>query len=225
MNIVLKIGGSVLFSDNEINTPLIKKYTETINVLKKTYEKIGIVVGGGIYARNYIKAAKKLNATADFQDFLGIEISRQNARLLISALTNVYDEPPKDYNEFKKASSMFQIVVLGGFQPGQSTNGVAAIVAEHLKAEYLINLSDVDQVYNKDPDKFKDAKPLTEISYYDFYKIIINNEQSPGKYALFDLLGFEIIKRSNIKLLFLNGKHPELIHKALTGSTIGTVIK
>jgi len=46
----------------------------------------------------------------------------------------------------------------GGLHPGQSTNGTAALIAEKVHAEQFLNATDVDGVYDRDPNKFKKAK-------------------------------------------------------------------
>lgn len=224
MKIILKIGGSILFDGDQINTSLIKEIADMINRLRNADHAIGVVVGGGTPARKYSNAAKELGATHSFQDILGIEAAKQNARLLIAALDQAYPQPPTNYYELTQVSATHDLVIVGGFQPGQSTNAVAALFAEQIKADYLFNLSNVDKVYNKDPSVYEDAKPFDNISYDQFTKSIINNEQLPGKYALFDHLGLEIVKRSKIKLVFINGTKPDFVIDVLEGRERGTII-
>ncbi len=225
MRIVIKIGGSILFKDGRIKTSIVKDWIEKIQKLLDSKIQVGLVIGGGIAARDYIFASKELGATADYQDFLGIESARQNARLFISGFRDAYPTPPENYEELIHAVSTHQLVITGGFQPGQSTNAVAAIFAEHMRADYLFNMSNVDKVFDKDPSKHDDAIPYDTISYDKLSDIITLNEQTPGKYALFDYLGNEIIKRSSIKLVFLNGNHPEYIEEVINGKSRGTIVQ
>ena len=44
--------------------------------------------------------------------------------------------------------------------PGQSTNGTAALIAEKIKAEQFLNATDVDGVYDMDPNKYKKSKKI-----------------------------------------------------------------
>ena len=46
---------------------------------------------------------------------------------------------------------------MGGTEPAHSTDAVAAILAEYVKADILVNLTSVDGMYTKDPNKFNDA--------------------------------------------------------------------
>lgn len=225
MKLILKIGGSILFEKNQINVELIKQWIGLIRKLIQEGHHVGVVVGGGKPARDFTKVAGELGANDSYQDFIGIEAARQNARLLIAGLPEAYPHPPKDYQELISTVTSHPLVIVGGFQPGQSTNAVAAIFAEYIKADYLFNLSNITHVYNKDPSKFDDAEPLDEISYSDFSEIIKQNEQSPGKYALFDIVGLSIVQRSKIKLVFLDGRSPNLLLETLNGKRNGTIVK
>ena len=78
--------------------------------------------------------------------------------MLIYALKNkAYSHPPTTLQEVRHADDGL-IVVAGGLHPGQSTNGTAALIAEKVKAEQFLNATDVDGVYDKDPNKYKSQK-------------------------------------------------------------------
>jgi len=225
---VVKIGGSILFDDqNQINNKLVSKYAKTIrNVFSESKKKCAIVVGGGKIARKYISSARSLGATEAYNDVLGIEAAKLNARLIISALGDLaYPDPPENFQEFQDLFALTdKILVCGGFQPGQSTNAVAAVIAELTKAEKLINLTDVDGVYSADPDLSPDAKLLREISINDFISLIASHETKAGQYPLFDNTAVQIVQRSKIKLQFVNGNNPENLKKAILNEKIGTLI-
>ena len=86
-------------------------------------------------------------------------------------------------------------------------------------------MSNITHVFNKDPSKYEDAIPLEKISYDDFAEIIKQNEQSPGKYALFDMVGLNIVQRSEIKLVFLDGRSPNLLLETIEGKNNGTIVE
>jgi uridylate kinase len=225
---VVKIGGSLLFDDKEqINEKLISKYAKTIkNVFKDKNEKCAIVVGGGKLARKYINASRSLGASEAQNDILGIDISKINARLLINALDDLaYPNPPESFEELQQLVNLTnKIIVCGGFQPGQSTNAVAAIIAEVVGAKKLLNLTNVDGVFSQDPNKNTDAKLLETISIKEFKKLISTETTKAGYYPLFDITALQIIQRSKIPLQFINGSNPANLEKALQGTSIGTEI-
>ena len=223
--IVIKIGGSTLFDGDEIRMDLINQWISIIKDLRAKGSRLGIVIGGGKPARQFADAARKLGATNSYQDLLGIEAARQNARLFIAALPDAYPDPPQTYQELIRITASNDLVITGGFQPGQSTNAVASLFAEHMRADYLFNVSNVAQVYDKNPKEFKDAIPYDELDYQTFSKILFHNDQLPGTYELFDHIGVDIVARSKIKLVFIHGDHPEYLMDTLNGQHRGTIVK
>jgi len=227
LKLVIKIGGSLLLDkDGQIIVAQIKQIAKNIEVLLKDGHELVIVVGGGIEARKYITAMRALGSSEGFCDDIGIRISRCNARLLISALKGlVYPIPPRTLEEALKAYSTRRLVVLGGLNPGQSTNAVAALVAEMIGAKILINVTDVDGIYTEDPNINPNAEKLSEITIEQFFNIINKPASNlAGKYELFDILALKIIERSKIYTHFISGKNPENIVKAVKGEKIGTRI-
>jgi len=189
--------------------------------------EVAVVCGGGRLARKYIKAARQFNASEAYCDVLGIEASRLNARLLSCAIgEKATTSPPNDFNEALEALQRDKIVVMGGTHPGHSTDGVSALLAEYVKADYLINATDVDGIYDADPKKKKDARLFKEITPRKLMDIVLNKSVGAGEYALVDPLAVKIIERSAIKTIFLSGKNLPNIKKAVSGGEYkGTLVK
>jgi uridylate kinase len=225
---VLKIGGSTLFDDQrKIKKSLISEYVKTIkNLFTKKKFRFTLVIGGGTTARKYIASLRKLGATEAYSDIVGIEAAKLNARLIIGCLGSLaYPHPPSSFQEFLGLYySTEKIIVCGGFQPGQSTNAVASIIAEAISAKKLINITDVAGVYSSDPDTNKDAKLLQEVSVAEFKKMIAQQKTKAGHYPLFDMTAIQIIERSNIKLQFIDGTDITNLQKVLAGKSIGTLV-
>lgn len=227
MKLVIKIGGSlILDKDAQIRVAEIKKFAKVIETLLKEGHEIVVVVGGGSEARKYIAAMRALGASEGYCDEIGIRVSRVNARLLINALKGVvHPIPPRTLEETLQATSSRRAVVLGGLQPGQSTNAVAAIVAELIGANMLINVTDVDGVYSADPNIDPNAEKFDEITTEQLFAIInVPDANLAGKYQLFDYLALKIVERSKIYTHFISGKNPENILKVVKGEKIGTRI-
>ena len=47
---------------------------------------------------------------------------------------------------------------MGGITPGQTTDAVAAVLAERVRADVFINVTSVDGIYSADPKKVRNAK-------------------------------------------------------------------
>lgn len=224
--IVIKFGGSVLYHDNmDLNIERIREIVTAVIQLHEEGYKIAIVVGGGKLARKIIQASDILGHVATFKDILAVESTRIHALLIIASLNDkAYLLVPRTFEDVGKALSSGKIVVTGGLQPGQSTSAVAALVAEYWGADLLINLTNVDKVFDKDPKIHPDAKALEKITPEEFLEIISKQEEEPGKYALFDKVGCEIIKRSRLKVIFANGQDSSNIFKAVKGESVGTLV-
>ena len=218
--IVIKLSGRVFGMDS---IKVLKNYAVFLVKISKFCQPI-VITGGGTIARHYISHARISGADESTLDELGIEISRLNAKLLIYALKNkVYSHPPTTLQEVKHAVDDGLIVVAGGFYPGQSTNGTAALIAEKLKAEQFLNATDVDGVYDMDPNKFKKAIKFKRIEMKNLKNMLIHEDSIAGGYDLMDIVALKIIERSKIKTRILKAD-PKIIEKAIKGGDVGTEI-
>ena len=205
------------------NVKLLKDYARFLVKIRKTYQPI-IVAGGGKIARHYISHARSSGADESTLDELGIEISRLNAKLLIYALKGkAYSHPPTTLKEAQHAVDSDLIVVAGGLHPGQSTNGTAALIAEKTKAVQFINATDVDGIYDSDPNNNKKAKMFKKIEIKKLKKILIHEDSIAGGYDLMDIVALKIIERSKIKTRVIKSDIKNL-EKAIKGQATGTEV-
>lgn len=218
--IVIKLSGRVFGMDN---VKLLKDYASFLVKISKFCQPV-VIAGGGNIARHYISHARSSGADESTLDELGIEISRLNAKLLIYALKNkAYSHPPTTLQEVRHAVDDGLIVVAGGLHPGQSTNGTAALIAEKIGAEQFLNATDVDGVYDKDPNKFKNAKKFKRIELKNLKNMLVHEDSIAGGYDLMDIVALKIIERSKIKTRILKAD-PKIIEKAIKGFDVGTEI-
>jgi len=230
-NIVIKIGGSLLFTENkQINLAIIAKFSKIVKNENK-FSNFVIICGGGLIAREYINAVRSFKGSEALCDTFGIDISRINSKLLISSFQDLaYPLVPNSIEELSKALLFNKIIVMGGLQPGQSTTSVALGVAEFVGAKELVILTDVDGIYDKDPRKFSDAKLLKHINYNQLQEIILNltdsKQAAAGEYRIFDAVSLQIVKRSNVKIIVLSGKDLNQFKRYYSGekNLYGTVI-
>ena len=205
------------------NVKLLKDWAEFLVKISKVCQPI-IIAGGGNIARHYINHARSSGADESTLDELGIEISRLNAKLLIYALKNkAYSHPPTTLQEVRHAVDDGLIVVAGGLHPGQSTNGTAALIAEKVKAEQFLNATDVDGVYDMDPNKFKKAKKFKRIELKNLKNMLVHEDSVAGGYDLMDIVALKIIERSKIKTRILKAS-PKILEKVIKGGNLGTEI-
>jgi uridylate kinase len=219
--IVIKLSGRIFGMDN--NTKLLKDYAAFLVKISKVCQPI-IIAGGGKIARHYISHARSSGADESTLDELGIEVSRLNARLLIYALkTKVYPHPPTTLTEVRHAVDSGLIVVAGGLHPGQSTNGTAALIAEKVGATEFLNATDVDGIYDSDPNKNPKAKKFKRIELKDLRRLLVREDSVAGGYDLMDIVALKVIERSKIRTRVLKADIPTL-EKAIKGQAMGTEI-
>jgi uridylate kinase len=112
---------------------------------------------------------------------------------------------------------------MGGTEPAHSTDAVGSILAEFVGAELLINATSVNGLYNKDPNKYSDAKMYNEVKPSKMIDLMSTKDIKAGTYEFLDMTAIQIIKRSKIKTVILNGGNANNIKTAINGK-IGTII-
>ena len=224
MRAVVSVGGSVLVPD--LDSGRVTAYADVFESLLKEGYELGLVVGGGRVARQYIGAARNIGANEMALDQLGIGVTRLNARLLIAALGDrAAPTPPEDYETAAMAFHRDDVPVMGGLVPGQTTDAVAAALAETVDADLLVYATSVPGVYSADPDEDPDATRYDEISTHELVDVIGDIEMRAGSNAPVDLLAAKIIQRSNTRTLVLDGSDADRVRRAITdGEHEGTEV-
>ena len=223
MRIVFSVGGSILAPD-EVDEAYVSELSSLLLELSKKHE-LAVVVGGGKPARNRIADARGNGASWAECDHVGVLATRDNAEALVRALgVSAHPEVPESIHA---AAAMFggKILIMGGTEPGHSTDAVAALLADWVKAGVFINASNVDAVYDKDPKDFMDAKPIKTIRVDDLIKLLSSEGFNAGEYPLLDHVALNVIKRSTIKTIVLDGRDLGNMRKAAEGESFnGTTI-
>jgi uridylate kinase len=220
---IISLGGSLLVPD-EIDIKFLRNFKNIIQEEIKKDKKFIIIVGGGKTARNYQNSSKKLTEISNEDlDWLGIHATRINAHLLLTIFRNVayyrIIKNPKEKIKFKE-----KILIAAGWKPGFSTDYDAVLLAKTYNSPTIINLTNVDYVYDKDPNRFKDAKPFKAISWKDYLKLI-ERKWIPGMSAPFDPIASRLAKKFNLKVIIINGRKLKNFKKYLENKKFdGTII-
>jgi uridylate kinase len=213
MLIVLSIGGSILAKD--LDPGRFREYADVLRKLTQEH-KIAVVTGGGVIARRYIDTARQLGANESVCDFVGIDVTRLNAQLLIAALGNAaYPQSPCTYREAESALVSDKIVVMGGVIPGQTTDAVSAILAEYLNANLLVIATSVDGVYSEDPNVNPAAIKYDSMTPEELVNVVMNTEMKAGSKSPVDPLAAKIIQRCGMKTIVLDGSNSENISNVI----------
>ena len=212
-----------MFTEDKVE--VLSEVAQYVAEFRDSGGRIAVVTGGGETARRYIRMGSSIGLSKSWQDVLGINSARLNALLMAALLDDSSYLPiPRSIDDFLQGWATGKVVVMGGLQPGQSTNAVAAAIAELVNADILINATVVDGVYDKDPEKYSDAKLMKKVSISQLKKYL-KQSYLPGKYELLDPIALNIVERSCLKVIFLNALKPHLIQEALKGNyEVGTLL-
>ena len=221
--VVISLGGSILIPSLEKNT--IQKYVPVLGEIAE-HHRLFVVVGGGGEARRYISVARDLGIDEGTSDEIGILVTRLNANLLIAALGDAaYPKVAESHAEAKKFAESNKIVVMGGITPGQTTDAVAAVLAERVGASVFINVTSVDGIYSADPKKDKKAKRYETLTPKQLLKIVGGTGLTAGSNTVLDIIAARVVERSHIPLVVLDGRDPENLSRAiLTGKFTGSIV-
>lgn len=223
MKAVVKLGGALFKRDPDVDA--IRTMGKTLSSFIGEGNQLVAVAGGGQNARVYIEAARKLGADESTCDLLGIGLTRANAELLrLSLGTAGVPKIPSLLSELNHLVGAGKGVVLGGLQPGQSTNAVAALAAEITRSDFLVNATDVAGVYTADPKKDPKAKLLRSVSVEKLLSWALAGDVYAGKYELLDPVALKIMQRARIPTRFVSIEDPSNITSALRGRDIGTLV-
>ena len=224
MRVVVRVGGSVVGSP--LNAPLIGRYVDLLKELKLQGHEVVAVVGGGSLARDFIKVAADLGLEEAGRDWAAIHVSRLFAQLFVLGLGEAgCGCVPVSVDEAQACLETGKVVVLGGLRPGMTTDAVASLIGERVKADLLVKGSNVDGVYTKDPKKFSDAKKLDALKFEDLGRLFEADSHRAGINQIIDPEAVKILQRCRLKTVIVNGYVAENVLAAVKGERVGTVIE
>ncbi len=203
MRITIGLGGSV-FAAGDLDVEFLQEAASVFRELRAQGHEILVVVGGGKTSRKYIEAAHELGASDKDCDDIGISVTRLNARLLIKALGDLAEPSPVE--TFERAIRVMlkkKIPVMGGTFPGQTTDAVAAGLANSSMSELLIFFVDVGGIYTSDPKRHPEAEKLETIEASELVRLAQDVKMKPGVTEIVDPLAAKLIQRSRLRTLVL----------------------
>jgi uridylate kinase len=223
MRIVLRIGGSVVASP--VNPDLICKYADLLKDLKTQKHELVVIVGGGTLARELIAVARDVGLDEQGQDEIAISVSRVFAQLFLKKLGETgCGTVPLTLEDAAKCLAKRKVVIMGGLKPGMTTDTVAALVAEKVKADLLVKATDQDGVYDKDPKEHPDAVKLDHLRFEDLSHVFSEDKHKAGIHQIIDPKAVKILKRHRLKVVVVNGFKPSNVLMAVKKKPVGTLI-
>lgn len=229
--IVISLGGSLIVPNGGIDIEFLKNFNDFIrNQLADSEGKnkqFFIVAGGGATTRQYQKAAQDVighELVPEDLDWLGIHATRLNAHLIRTIFRDIaHFYIIKHYEIIRKVTE--SIVIASGWKPGWSTDFCSTMLCEDYNVKTVINLSNIEMAYDRDPKLYPDAKPIKEIKWGDFRKIV-GDTWVPGMNAPFDPIASKKAQELGLKVVIMKGDNFSNLENYFKGKEfIGTTIE
>jgi uridylate kinase len=224
--IVISVGGSLIVPDH-IDTDFLTRFSCLVREYIESGFRFVIITGGGKTARRYQEAASAVaTLTPEDLDWLGLHATRLNGHLLRTIFRDIAHPVivtnPDDVIDIPPQSPL---IIAAGYRPGASTDLRAVQIAERIGAKRVINLSNIDYAYDRDPKKFAEAQPIKETDWGSFRKLL-PEKWDPGLSSPFDPVAAAEAERLGLEVSILNGANlDELKHYLAAEPFTGTVIR
>lgn len=212
--VVVSVGGSVLIPGNN-DSEYISRLAGMLSSVKDEVQ-LAVVCGGGRTARYYATTGRELGGDTYQLDIMGIAATRINAQLLGVAFGDMPERVPETAAETARASEPGRIVVMGGTEPGHTTDAVAMMVAREMGADRVVNATAVDAVYTADPRKDPNAEKIPRMTIERLGELVYKEHDASAS-SVFDPLGVQIARESRIDISMVDGRNVEELRKAILG--------
>lgn len=229
---IVALGGSLLRPEEAgARSMWMGQLRQLVVHLEGNGRKIGLVVGGGLPAREGIELVNEIITDPHRLDQVGIAATRLNATLLQQLLLDigcdVAPSVPHTVDEARSLLDVHSIVVMGGTVPGHTTDTVAVKLAAVVHARHCVIATNVSHVFTKDPRQHDDAKALAELTLAELATIVgVGERLEPGASAVVDPVAVETAIEAGLDLAVLDGRDVSRIDDALDGKPfVGTLIK
>ena len=227
--ILLKISGEVLAGGKGMGID----YDTVLNICSAVKEcvdmgvEVGLVVGGGNFWRG--RSSGDMDRTR--ADHIGMLATVMNSLALADALEHLkvpvrvqtaiamqQIAEPYIRNRAVRHLEKGRVVIFGcgTGNPFFTTDTAAALRALEIDADIMFKATNVDGVYDKDPNKFEDAKKYDTLSFDE----ILSHDL-----RVMDGTVASLCRDNSIPSLVFNLDDPQNIVKAIKGENVGTVVK
>lgn len=227
--ILLKLSGEVLAGKESkgLDFDTVTTVCEVVKECADMGVQIGIVVGGGNFWRGRSSGemdrprADQMGMLATTINSLALQDTLIQLGVGAQVLTGLVMPQVAEIFTKRKAVEYFEkgdVVIFGcgTGNPFFSTDTAAALRAAEIDAEIIFKATNVDGVYDKDPNKFADAVKYDELTH---------SEVLSKGLKVMDSTAASLCRDNGISILVFNLDDPQNIVRALKGENIGTVVK
>lgn len=220
---VLSVGGSIIIPPSGFSISFLKRFRSLILARVEKGHRFILVIGGGATSRSYQAALGNIVRVSDEEkDWMGIYATYLNAQF-VRLFFKAYAHATVVTHPTHKVIFTEPILVAAGWKPGMTTDKDAVLLAEHYGATEIINLSNIDYVYTKDPNRFTNAKKIEQMRWHEYRQMI--GEFTPGGNWPFDPEAAKKAEELGLRVTVMNGQRLGELKKMLQGKTgKGTVL-
>ena len=227
--VLLKLSGEALAGEKKtgFDEATVLKVAEQVKKIVDDGMQVAIVIGGG----NFWRGRTSENMERTKADQIGMLATVMNSLALADTLEQkgvptrvmtaidmrriaepfVRDEAVRHLEDGKVV-----IFGCGTGSPFFSTDTTAALRAAEIGADVILKATNVDGVYDKDPNKYSDAVKYDTLSHSE----VLNKGL-----AVMDSTAASLCRDNNIPILVFNLEDPENILRAVSGENVGTLVK
>ena len=228
--ILLKISGESLggMSQKGIDTDMLRYFAAEIKEIYDKKVQVAVVIGGGNIFRGLQGATKGFDRIQG--DYMGMlatiinsmalqgELDTMNIKSIV--LSGLAIDPVCEKMSSRRATqyleSGYVVIISGGTgNPFFTTDSAGALRAVEIKADALLKGTRVDGVYDKDPEKYKDAIKYKKLTFDEAYEKGLN---------IMDLTAFTLCKENNMPLVVFDMNTKGNLSKVVAGENIGTIV-
>ena len=223
--ILIKLSGESLAGNKKygLDFDYIKEICLRIKNIHDMGVRVAIVCGGGNFLRG--RDAKAMDR--ERADYVGMLATVMNSLVLrdmfIQIGGEVYNQSGLEISIIDKIDKKLslkaldenKIVIFGGGtgKPFFSTDTGASLRAVDIGADIIVKLTNVDGVYDKDPNKYSDAVMYDEITFDDVLK---------NKLGIMDMEAIEMCRDNNIEIAVININISDGLNYIVENKKIGT---
>lgn len=192
--------------------------------------QIVVVVGGGNMVRGVEVAGHGIKrATADHMGMLSGLINAIALTDIFEAngiptrcLSNIFVDQVAEAHSFRRAEKHLEqgrvVIIAGGTGRPFFTHDTAAInISLEMGCDVMLKATKVDGVYDKDPNKFKDAKKLEGVTYQQAIQ--------DAEIKVMDKAALGMAMEQGMPVIIYDSMTPENLAKISKGEKIGTLVK
>lgn len=229
--VLLKMSGEVLVDGENkgaIDPTVLDRLVDEIIAIYKLGVEVAIVIGGGnLFRGKSLSEAGISRITADYMGMLGtmmnalaLRDSFERSSIPVRILSSIPMSGVADHFNLRKAihhleSSRIVIFAGGTGNPLVTTDSAASLRGIEIKADVLLKATNVDGIYDKDPNKYADAVRYKQVSYADVLR---------KELGVMDLGAFCQCRDHGLPIRVFNVQKHNMLHSIVTALNEGTLV-